>query len=484
MSEPGRELSKTFCIFPWIHLALFPEGSVKLCCVANGQIQHDGGSLSVQHHRLEDIWNSPAMQAVRRDMLAGEKVQPCMDCYHSEARSGESHRTLSNARWAQQLGSHFHELIAESQARNHVLSSLPLYYQLMPGNVCNLKCRMCRPTFSSRIERDDVHRPWTYTLVQPSPASERQNMQVFGPDGGSRLPDGPWYRDDAWIDEVLLRNSHELEALYFTGGEPMLEKQVERILQELIRRGVAPKITLDLNTNCTVLRDSMLSKLRRFKAVNFGLSLDGFGSVLEYIRYPAKWPVICRNIETLVELAGDRARWYIGATPVLQVYNALNIVSLLQFLDGKKIPYHIRPASLPWFLDIGVLPRPARSLAAQRLNAYAADGGLAAEQRTHVLSLVKHIESIEDRGRDHRAWRTLMLFTNDLDASRGQSFREVNAELLGFFTAAGFAWDDQVRSTPADIAGAARPAPSVGIKALAKRVLKKTAHMLVPSVQE
>ena len=41
-----------------------------------------------------------------------------------------------------------------------------------------------------------------------------------------------------------------------------------------------------------------------------------------------------------------------------------------------------------------------------------------------------------------------MLFTNDLDQSRDQSFRDVHGELLGYIEDAGIRWSDERRFAP------------------------------------
>src|SRR5262249_18085365 len=233
---------------------------------------------------------------------------------------------------------------------------------------------------------------------------------------------------DAWVREVLLQNADRLRGLYFTGGEPMIEKQVEHILDHLIAQGVAGNIELEFNTNCTILRDAMVQKLLGFKQIRIGLSIDAHGSCYEYIRYPSKWAVVGRNVEQLVALAGAQVKLFGGI--VLQVYNALNLVDILEFFDGKKIPYTIEIASLPKFLAIDILPARVRAVAAERLRAYAASPSRCCgpEQQAHLLSVVRQIEKAKNRCTPE-ALRTLMLFTNDLDASRRQSVREVHGEL-------------------------------------------------------
>jgi organic radical activating enzyme len=403
--------------------------------------------MSLQSSGLEKVWDSDYMRSVRRNMLAGKPVADCTGCYDAEKNVGASRRTQSNVLWAAELGPDFDSRVEESARLGNFAARRPIYYQLIPGNLCNLKCRMCFPIFSSKIEQDEVHSHWSAPLF--GEPSESALPSMIGRDKGlSRLPNGPWYRDDAWVREVLLENAERIRGLYFTGGEPMIEKQVEKILDHLIDRGVERNITLEFNTNCTVLRDSMLEKLQRFKKVILSLSLDAYGAYHEYIRYPSDWRVIGRNVERLTALAGNQL--HLSAGPVLQVYNALNLSEVLRFLDKMNIHYRITIASMPWFLAVDILPARIRQLAAERLTAYAAERQ-ADETQAHVLSVASYLKSLKDRC-TMDSLQTLMLFTNDLDASRGQNVKVVHSELVTLLKEEGFVWTDE-RSPASLLAG-------------------------------
>lgn len=570
--------NKAFCALPWVHLAVFPEGSVKLCCVARSSV-HDGGDpLSLNEHPLEEIWNSAYMRGVRRDMLAGKHVADCSACYVAEKTGHTSRRVESNVRWAAELGPLFDELIAQSQQQDHGVAAAPVYYQLMPGNLCNLKCRMCFPVFSSQIEKDPVHSKWApvilddhrvrqgadwtvgrvalapvplhgvkldgfYQLEEPAGAAPfrwtaaRASVAVTLPPGArpdalrmrfrrrhhrgqkvritvngavvfdgslpwwsgldrtfpvapttagelavgiecdtfraagdtrelgvgvelielthaavgeaptrtdkpavGRLPVGGWHRDDEWVREVLLHNADKLKALYFTGGEPMLEKQVEHILECLIERGVAHQIDIELNSNCTALREAVVTKFQEFRSVNLTLSIDSAGPYYEYIRYPARWETVRRNVDRLVAMSGPRFKLLGGI--VLQVYNALNLTHILDFLDERQIPFIIDVASQPSFLAINVLPKRVREVAAARLDEYAAKR-CRPGQLDVVRTAAARLRSAADRSTSDNL-RTLMLFSNDLDVTRKQSARQVHGELLDLLRETGFHWTDEL----------------------------------------
>lgn len=569
--------NKAFCALPWVHLAVFPEGSAKLCCIARSSVNDGGEPMSLETHALEDVWNSEYMRRVRRDMLAGKFVADCSACYVAEKTGHTSRRVESNARWAAELGPLFDQLLEESRRTDGAVAGMPLYYQLMPGNLCNLKCRMCFPVFSTQIEKDPVHSKWApvilddnrvrqgpdwsvgkvvlaptqlhgvkldgfYQLEEPAGAApfrwtsatasvnvklppgaratelrvklRRRNywgqkaritvngVAVFDGrlpwraldrafalpttvegeltvriEGGTfrapndprelgvgvelievahavgtnavpdeqrsataRLPNGPWYRDDAWVRDVLLQNADRLRALYFTGGEPMLEKQVEHILENLIERGVADRIDIELNSNCTALREPVVAKLQQFRSVNLTISIDSAGDYYEYIRYPARWETIRRNVDRLVAMSGPRFKLLGGI--ILQVYNALNLTHVLEFLDARDIPFIIDVATQPSFLAINVLPRRVREVAASRLDEYAATK-CRPGQLDVVRTTANRLRTAADKSTPENL-RTLMLFSNDLDVTRKQSARAVHGELLDMLLEGGFHWTDEL----------------------------------------
>lgn len=55
LPKPTRD---TFCILAWNHLQIAPNGTVKMCCIANEDISHGNRPMSLYTDTYEDIWNS------------------------------------------------------------------------------------------------------------------------------------------------------------------------------------------------------------------------------------------------------------------------------------------------------------------------------------------------------------------------------------------------------------------------------------------
>ena len=185
----SSEISKTFCILPWVHLMILPNGLLRICCLSKNNVMKNGIDLSVYNARIGEIWNSDHLRSIRKNMTEGKETVSCSHCYQLEKISGNSHRIVSNARWSAELGRMFEKLVDESKKRDFAVMQLPIYWQLIPGNLCNLKCRMCFPLFSSEIARDEIHRKWIVGSEEIIPDSINWTAEkvTIAPRGGAGI---------------------------------------------------------------------------------------------------------------------------------------------------------------------------------------------------------------------------------------------------------------------------------------------------------
>lgn len=118
-----------------------------------------------------------------------------------------------------------------------------------------------------------------------------------------------------------------IKELYFAGGEPLLIKEHKQFLLEIIDRGNADQIGLRYNTNGILINDEMIDIWEKFKKVKVGISIDGMGDRVGYIRYPTDWKVVEQNLWRL-EQTSDRIQ--------------VNIALAAQILNIKHIPDFIK----------------------------------------------------------------------------------------------------------------------------------------------
>jgi MoaA/NifB/PqqE/SkfB family radical SAM enzyme len=423
----------SFCAYAWTHLEITGEGNVRPCCLYQDGVlkKKDGSPIQVAESSLDEVWNSDDMRELRRAMVQGEWVSGCEECYKTDQVGGNSMRKGVNQRWHKDNKGKMtvERLKAQARAEGFRSSSPPGSIDFVVGNLCNLKCRMCHSWASSRVALDRTHRMWTADHWAPN------HDKDVGPE---RLPGviRPGYMD--FVRNELLPHARHVRELLFQGGETLLIKEVEEVLQWFVDAGAAQNIVVWAQTNATTTRVPWLRLAEKFESVRLGPSIDGVGKHYEYIRYPAKWDVLVKNLKALRRLP------HVGVDSpnvTLQNYNILNIVELFRYLDSIGLSFTASFLKFPRYLSIEAMPPRARRLAAERLRAYAGKG-CQRENRAQVLGFASTLESLGEQF-DDKLMRDFMLFTNDLDASRGQSFRETCPELLELIAEAGFTWTDE-----------------------------------------
>ena len=121
------------------------------CCV-NKEMQ-DGGevkfntlpkdwksNVSIMENSVEDLMNNDYFNKLRLDMLNGVKNKNCSDCYNLEERTGHSYRQDFN----QNYDEHFAKIF-ETNEDGSLDNFEMIYLDFRFSNLCNFKCRSCRP---------------------------------------------------------------------------------------------------------------------------------------------------------------------------------------------------------------------------------------------------------------------------------------------------------------------------------------------------
>ncbi|HWW62216.1 MAG TPA: twitch domain-containing radical SAM protein, partial [Thermoanaerobaculia bacterium] len=414
-------MSTSACVVPFTTLDISTDGTPLICCQAPIQLTVDGRPATMLRDPLEAIWNAPEIVEMRGAMARGERPDACRICWDHESTGPTSLRRMMNSGVQSQMGADwaFDALVRESARAGHILSGRPRWYQLQLGNTCNLKCRSCTPSSSSRIAADAVHRAWSATdFYQGAIPSAIPRAQA-------------WYRDSSRLAQLF--GDGGPTALSLLGGEPFLIEEVWELLRELAERGWSQRITLGLVTNGTRQRAELEQLAPAFQSVYVGVSMDGCGALFEYLRHGASWPELVRNIEWFQSLPNVT----VGATPTLQNLNALHAVTIFRFLDERGINAQFNILRHPGRLAATNLPPRVRRIAAARLRAYLDEG--VTRNQAIALSWAALLEDGADDF-DPELFREFMAFTNDLDASRRESLADAEPELMALLRASGVRW--------------------------------------------
>jgi len=289
--------SKTFCIYPWIHLHAYPTGEAYPCCHAEMGVGQVG---NCHDNTLKEIWNNPAQRQLRVDMLSETKNATCQRCYEQEDSGFFSGRKSANKHHGHHIGR-----VSTTEPTGYVNQFGMTYWDIRFSNLCNLSCRSCGHIFSSSWYQDQAQ------LAGPAWALNNSALNIAGRD-----------KNDMWAQ--LIPHLDYVEQIYFAGGEPLMMEEHYNILDELERRGRFD-VRLIYNTNFTQtkLKDrEVFDYWRKFKSVAVGASLDAMDARGEYIRHGTRWAQVERNRQVMLEQCPN-VDFYIS--PTLSILNAWHL---------------------------------------------------------------------------------------------------------------------------------------------------------------
>jgi radical SAM protein with 4Fe4S-binding SPASM domain len=289
--------SKTFCMYPWIHLHAWPTGQAFPCCHAEAPAGQLGNTRT---QTLSEIWNSPTQRRLRTDMLNETSNSACVRCYEQEKSGFFSGRQSANKHHGHQI-----ERIKNTKSDGSLEQFEMTYWDIRFSNLCNLKCRSCGHIFSSQWYQDQAKLAGKYW-------KERNTVLNYA----GRTETDMWEQLEPHLDYV--------EQIYFAGGEPLLMEEHYSILDELVRRKRFD-VRLIYNTNFThtdLKGRSVFEYWKQFESVAVGASLDDMGPRAEYIRKGTDWAVVEQNRRDMLAICPE-VDFYIS--PTLSIMNAWHL---------------------------------------------------------------------------------------------------------------------------------------------------------------
>ena len=431
-------MTNTFCPIPWNFQAIRANGDVRVCCQANvtknqGVIRkEDGSAYNAGRDDLTLARNAELMRIVRNNMLNGEWSEECGRCKSEEDNGLVSRRSYENQQWPMDLDK-IRRLTASDGSINP--EEFPVhYYDLRFGNFCNLKCRMCGPTDSNAWYDDWIELTGTSEFKDTSGI-----IQITKTDKGYYVPQFEWYNYEPFWSQ-LEKNMHNIEHVYFAGGEPMLIERHYDFLERCVDAGAAKNMIIEYNTNMSTLPTRVLNLWTKFKQVRIGASVDGMGRVLEYQRNPAKWDKTLYNLNKVDELPSNIISWLAFT---VTAYNVLHMIDFMKWKlidSGFKrinssnrrpiITYHV--AHHPKHLNIRVLPSEFKQTVVDRYSEFLTwidANGFNDHVKRHAKEIVNGVISYMQSDNYHdKHWHEFVKYTNDLDRIRQENIKDIEPE--------------------------------------------------------
>lgn len=283
--------SETYC--PYIDHALMvaPYGEVRPCCRFDSNL-YGSKLLWSDQSSLSDFYQTGVFSEIRTQMEQGERVPGCWRCYEEEKAGVPSMRQKP---FPTPLSDKLDQLI-------------PAFVEIGVGRTCNLRCRSCNASFSTRWESDAK-------LLNQNHAPLDQKVDLY------KIP-----------FEFLNR----VQQIKITGGEPFLEKKFLNWLPNLCSHLKVQDKEIEIFTNGTAFPGSeFLKSLEKFGKITISMSVDACDRQNNYLRNPARWDRIEENSQRWLEWCNDRASTNFGFVATLSVYNILSVFDLVRWVQLK-----------------------------------------------------------------------------------------------------------------------------------------------------
>lgn len=332
--------NKSYCRVPFDSITVSPTGRMQLCCEA----LWTGGSEKTKIKDLDSIQNwfdGEYLTDVRKKMHEGIMLPECGVCYKKEKLHGKSSRTFINEKYFN----------SNTDRDEYSIKKVDLKI----GNKCNLKCKMCFPYASSELWKEWKDLGWNSKEKDPN---KETSWKYYD---GYFKEDYSWPKNKTNMDKIKEAVS-KCKLLHVTGGEPMLNPEFFDLLNYCIENNTAKDIILDVTTNATKIHPRFFGLAKKFKHLLLTISMDGVGKTYEYVRYPANYNAVYKNIlrynEFVKSLGGESSMVF---NFVLQVWNLHNTIDVVKTLGPLAVncdhaTVRIEELEDPTFMQWKMLP--------------------------------------------------------------------------------------------------------------------------------
>lgn len=354
-------ISPSFCAAKWLNSTIWLSSGTTASC-----------HLPPAHHiSQEEIKDNPSAlhntihkKVMRDQMLKGERPTECEYCWKIEdiKRNNLSDRVFKTAAFSEEDI----QKISKAPANEN---AVPRTLEIAFDRTCNFACSYCNASFSTKwgsdIEKNGVYK----NLRSDGSGAFRMNGSWTEPFKGKENPyvEAFW----KWWPEL----SQHLEELRVTGGEPLLSKDLWKLLDLMIANGQG-KTRLAINSNLGApdeLFSKFMEKISGLSHLDLYTSCEAMNAQAEYIRDGLNFDLWKNRLELLMEKGTYRH------IHMMLTINSLCLFSLPEFLDlmvawkekygAERAPiWTLNILRFPSFMSALALPSEIRKERHQALN--------------------------------------------------------------------------------------------------------------------
>jgi len=283
----------TFCVLPWYSLEL-PANSP--CCL---------------------LPKNTNIVQVKKDLLNGVKSPACAKCWTLESQNQKSRRQFENEFLDYKLNCDLIKIKQDCiEQKNQTL-----LYQITTSNLCNQACVSCGSIASSK---------W---------AEVERKMGVI-----------PVNLTEINLEEADI-NYSSARRISLLGGEPFFDPKTFTILKKLVEHKNTDCFISIITNGSINLTQTKLDLLSQFTDLNICISIDGIGSVFEYLRWPATWNQVIKNIAHYREITKN-----ISVSYTISSLNIFYHDQTVDWFNQQNLRYNHNIVTNPNWLSLTAMP--------------------------------------------------------------------------------------------------------------------------------
>jgi sulfatase maturation enzyme AslB (radical SAM superfamily) len=236
-----------------------------------------------------------------------------------------------------------------------------------------------------------------------------------------------WFKDKQVLEQVFEDIHLHVERIRVIGGEPTIIPEFWQMFEYLSSKGTLKNKHIEITTNGTNTNPKMLEWFGEAGKVDVMISLDALEKRNRYIRYPADWDSIMKNIERYksMSLEKNTISYFVAPTP--QILNVDQLTEMCLYFQERGTMVQLNPDVVsPKILDYKYFPMEYKLMVINKLQKNLSllknkDNLIDIERIIEVLKIQKDPDEIKqniknfikyndfmDRFRNTDSWRDLI----------------------------------------------------------------------------
>ncbi len=292
-------VNEAFCLAPWIHTYNGTLGERRVCCISSLELGK-GSTLS-------ESWNCDEIKGLRRDMIAGKKIESCNLCNNQPYENTYKFHFNGNYKYVL-------DEILNNTSEDGTYNGHPITFDYR-NDLCNLKCRICGSSASSSIRAE-------FTKF----GNYQKESELLSGEESRKLS------ENQLREMLFLIENTDVKEIYWAGGEPLFNINHYKVLNRLVELGKTD-VFLRYNTNFTntTFREfNFLDIIKHFDRVHFYFSQDGIGDTAEYLRYGQNFEKWNSNIQQIIKIKKPEWEFYVHS--VMTILTLLDVENILEYV--------------------------------------------------------------------------------------------------------------------------------------------------------